>query len=114
MYDLPDNISFRDAAIKDLKKLDGSLRRIIIKQIIKVSKKPQAKSKGGYGIPLGNKSGNNLTGYLEIKLRDEGIRCIYKCVENDKACGMDVIIISIRQDEKVYREARKRIENPME
>ena len=50
-----------------------------------------------------------MSGYLEIKMRDDGIRCIYKCVKDDNL-GMDVIIISVRADEKVYNEAKRRIE----
>ncbi len=109
MEKLPDNVSFRVEAVSDFKKLDGSIQRKVIKQIIKVSKKPQSKNEGGYGIPLGKKTGNNLTGYLEIKMRDDGIRCIYKCIKEDNY-KMDVIIVSVRADEKVYKEAKRRIE----
>ncbi len=107
---IPDNVQFRPEAAEDLKKLDGSVRKRVIKQICKVSENPRSKTDGGLGIPLGNKLKNNLTGYLEIKLKSDGIRCIYKCIMKDPDMDlMDVIIISVRKDEQVYAEAYERI-----
>lgn len=63
---------------------------------------------GGYGKPLGNKTGTNLTNLLKIKFRDLGIRVVYKVVRLDGV--MKIIVVSARTDEQVYKEAGKRRE----
>jgi mRNA interferase RelE/StbE len=95
-------------AEKDARKLDPSIRPQIRKGIEKTLVNPLPKSEGGYGEPLGNKAGTNLTGLLRIKFRDLGIRVVYalKRIEGQ----MVVIVISVREDDKVYREAQRRRE----
>ena len=66
--------------LKDLKNLDQSQRYQVVKAIDKVSENPLPDSEGGYGKPLGSKSGKNLTGYLKIKLRKLGMRVVYLVV----------------------------------
>lgn len=61
---------------------------------------------GGYGKPLGNKSGTNLTNLMKIKLRDLGIWVVYKVERVGKV--MKIIVVSARTDEQVYNEAAKR------
>ena len=63
---------------------------------------------GGYGKPLENKSGTNLTNLLKIKFRDLGIRVVYKVERVDGV--MKIIVVSARTDEQVYKEAAKRRE----
>lgn len=60
-------------AIKDFQLLDRSLQRQVLKGILKVSQNPLPSPKG-YGKPLGNKRGTNLTGFFKIKYRGIGIR----------------------------------------
>ena len=99
-------IEYLEEAKKDLKKLDRSTQIIVLKGIDKVSENPLPAQQGGYGKPLGNKSGTNLTNLLKIKFRDIGIRVVYK-VEYT-ATVMKIIVISARADEQVYKEATKR------
>ena len=61
---------------------------------------------GGYGKPLGNRNGNNLTNFMKIKFRDIGIRVVYKVERIDGV--MKIIVVSARTDEQVYKEAAKR------
>ena len=92
-------IEFLEEAEKDMKKLDHSAQIQVLKGIMKVSKNPLPAEEGGYGKPLGNKSGT-------IKFRDLGIRVLYKI---ERVNGvMKIIVVSARTDEKVYREAAKR------
>ena len=63
-------IEYLEEAKKDLKKLDRSTQIIVLKGIDKVSENPLPAQQGGYGKPLGNKSGTNLTNLLKIKFRD--------------------------------------------
>lgn len=99
-------IEFLEEAEKDLKKLDHSIQLQVLKGIQKVSQNPLSVYEGGYGKPLGNKSGTNLTNLLKIKFRDLGIRVVYKTI----ALGniMKIIVISARTDEQVYQMAQKR------
>lgn len=58
------SIEFLEEAEKDLKKLDHSVQIQVLKGISKVSQNPLSAEEGGYGKPLGNKSGTNLTNLL--------------------------------------------------
>lgn len=100
-------IEYTDGAKADIKTLDGSQRKQVLKAMSKVSTNPLPFSEGGYGKPLGNKSGNNLTGYLKIKLRQLGIRVVYKLIREEDI--MKVIVISVRDDNAVYEIAADRI-----
>lgn len=99
-------IEFLDEAFNDLKSLDHSSQLQVIKGIQKVSKNPLPTYQGGYGKPLGNKNGCNLTNLLKIKFKDLGIRVVYKIEQIDTV--MKIIVISARTDEQVYKEAHKR------
>ena len=63
----------------------------------------------GIGKPLGSHAAANLSGYYKIKLRDLGYRVVYGLIREEKT--MKVIVITIRDDEAVYREAERRIAN---
>lgn len=102
------NIEFLLEAEKDLKKLDHSVQIQVLKGIRKVSQNPLSIQQGGYGKPLGNKTGINLTNLLKIKFRDLGIRVVYKVIQTDSI--MKIIVISARTDEQVFKEAEKRRE----
>ncbi len=91
---------------KDMRDLDGSPRMQVRKAIEKVRQNPLPTTEGGLGKPLGNKGGNDLTGFLKIKLRSAGIRVVYKVVRQEDE--MIVIVIGARADEEVYDIARQR------
>lgn len=101
-------IEFLEEAEKDMKKLDHSAQVQVLKGIRKVSQNPLSVEEGGYGNPLGNKIGINLTNLMKIKFRDIGIRVVYK-IERIEGI-MKIIVISARTDEQVYKEAAKRRE----
>ena len=101
-------IEFLEEAEKDMKKLDHSALVQVLKGIRKVSQNPLSVEEGGYGKPLGNKIGINLTNLMKIKFRDIGIRVVYK-IERIEGI-MKIIVISARTDEQVYKEAAKRRE----
>ena len=97
-------VKITDEAKNDLKKLDGSMKKQVLAGILKVSKAPLP-SPNGYGKPLGNKSGNNLTGFFKIKYRGIGIRVVYTLVL-EKAV-MNIVVVSKRDDEYCYDLATK-------
>ena len=99
-------LAFLDEALQDLRKLDGSQRKRVLKAIERVRANPLPKSEGGYGTPLGNKMSYDLTGLLNVKLRAEGIRMVYKVYRQEGM--MLVVIIGVREDAEVYRDAARR------
>ncbi|MCD8048334.1 MAG: type II toxin-antitoxin system RelE/ParE family toxin [Clostridia bacterium] len=101
-------VKYLPEAVKDLKKIDGSPRKLVRKAIAKVSENPLPVSEGGFGHPLGNKGGNDLTGFLKIKLRSSGIRVVYKVIRQNN--DMVIIVIGVREDDEVYDIATQRIE----
>lgn len=93
-------------AAKDLKNLAGNQRLLVVKAIDKVLRNPLPASEGGYGKPLGNKQGNDLSGFLKIKLKSAGIRVVYKLIRTETE--MLVVVIGARADDEVYETARHR------
>lgn len=87
--------------------LAGNQRILVAKAIRKVQQNPLSFQEEGYGKPLGNKHNNDLSGFLKIKLRNEGLCVVYKVVRT----GSEMLIIAIgaRKDEEVYGIASKRI-----
>ena len=91
----------------DYNQLTRRQQLITDKAIKRVKGNPLPNNEGGYGKPLGHKRGRNLTGYLKIKLRGEGIRIVYKLIRSD--AKFLVIVIGLREDEEVYQIAHERI-----
>ena len=93
------NVKFLSEAEADMHSLDNSLKKQILKGIAKVSTNPLP-IPTGYGKPLGNKGGNNLTRFFKIKYRGIGIRVVYTLVIEKKV--MNIVVISQRDDEYCY------------
>lgn len=101
-------LSFLPEAADDLESLDAPVRIRVLKAIEKVLTNPLPQFEGGPGKPLGKKRTYDLSGLLKIKLKADGIRVVYKLVrENDE---MRIIIVGVRSDEEVCREASRRRE----
>ncbi len=100
------SVEFLDEAQKDMKRLDRSVMPQILKGIRKVAQNPVSVHEGGYGRPLGNKNGSDLTGLYKIKFLDLGIRVVYKLIVTDTV--MKIVVVSARTDEQVYKEAVRR------
>ena len=99
---------FLPEAERDFKNLSGNERIIVAKALDKVIKNPLPANEGGCGKPLGNKQGNNLSGFLKIKLKSLGIRVVYRLIKIDGK--MLVVVIGARADDEVYETAKKRAE----
>ncbi|TNU96279.1 type II toxin-antitoxin system RelE/ParE family toxin [Eggerthella lenta] len=102
-------LSFLPEAREDLRALDGSQRMRVVKAIAKVQSNPLSSSEGGYGKPLGNKRLSQLSGLMKVKLKSDGIRIVYKLERIEHA--MRIVVIGVRSDDAVYREAQKRRES---
>ncbi len=83
----------------DFDRLDGSVKKKVLKQIVKLEKDPQ------YGDPLGNKAGIDLEGYYKLYADKKRIRIVYQPISS----VIKVIAIDKREDLEVYRLAMKRI-----
>ena len=83
----------------DFNRLDGSVKKRILKQLVKLEQNPK------YGDPLGNKAGINLEGYFKLYADKKRIRIIYE--EIDRI--IKIIAIDKRENMEVYRIALKRI-----
>ncbi|NLD37779.1 MAG: type II toxin-antitoxin system RelE/ParE family toxin [Desulfatiglans sp.] len=86
-------------AREDFDRLDGSVKKIVLKQLIKLEQNPE------YGNPLGNKAGINLEGYFKLYADKKRIRIIYEVMDHI----IKIIAIDKREDMEVYRQALKRI-----
>ena len=83
----------------DFNKLDGSVKKRVLKQLVKLERNPK------YGDPLGNKAGINLEGYFKLYADKRRIRIIYEEIDHI----IKIIAIDKREDMEVYRIALKRI-----
>ncbi|RSX50263.1 type II toxin-antitoxin system RelE family toxin [Bifidobacterium callimiconis] len=102
------SIEFTKAATKDVSRLREPARSHVHAMLARVAENPLPSTEGGYGKPLGHKQGGNLTGYFKVKLRGDGLRVVYRLERTERA--MIVIIVSIRDDGAVYKEAVRRIQ----
>ena len=91
---------------KGLKGLAHNQVIAVQKAIKKVKQNPQPQNEGGYGKLLGNKQGTNITNFLKIKLRGEGIHIVYKLIRTET--DMLIVVVGIREDEEVYEIAQAR------
>ena len=72
------NVRYLEEAYCDLKNLDNSIQKLVVKAIRKVSQNPLPNNEGGYGKPLSNQKDSKLAGLLKIKLLKAGIRIVYR------------------------------------
>jgi mRNA interferase RelE/StbE len=86
-------------AQEDFNELDGSVKKLILKQLVKLEQNPK------YGEPLGNKAGINLEGYFKLYADKKRIRIIYEKIDHI----IKIIAIDKREDLEVYHMALKRI-----
>ena len=83
----------------DFTRLDGSVKKQVLKQLVKLEQDPK------YGTPLGNKAGINLEGYFKLYAVRKQIRIVY----HESGQTIKIIAIDKRDDMEVYRIALKRI-----
>ncbi len=102
------DIIYSPDAFRDLAELSGGVQSRVIDAIERVSRNPLPQREGGYGVELGKKNGVDLSGLLKIKLKKSGVRVVYKLMRDDK--GMKIVVIGMRANSEVYKEAAKREE----
>lgn len=101
-------VNYLPEALKEMSRLDNSVRAQVKKAIDKVAKNPMPHFDGGLGEPLANRQGHDLSGLYKIKLRSIGIRVVYALMEIDGV--MLVVVVGARADNEVYDDAAIRRE----
>lgn len=99
-------VEFLPEAQKDFDGLAGNQQLLVAKALKKVQQNPVSIYDGGYGKPLGNKGGTDLTGLFKIKLRAAGLRVVYKLIYTETE--MLIVVVGARADDDVYQLAEKR------
>lgn len=92
----------------DLRRLDGSQRKAVQKNLLKLAVNPLPYTEGGYGKPLGKRSRSDLSGFLKVKMKRLGIRIVYQLVRTETE--VLIVVIGMRKDDEVYELAQKRIQ----
>lgn len=94
-------IKFHPAALKEFCELDGSVKKLVKKQLDKLKISPLL------GEELGNKNGYDLSGYRKMYACKKQIRIVYSVVEN--VLLVNIIAIGKREDMAVYQTAAERV-----
>lgn len=88
-------------AANDFKRLDGSVKKQVAKQLKKLEDAPHL------GVPLGNMKGFDLTGYYKLYAAKKAIRIVYRIIEDEIL--VEVVGIGKRADFEVYSEVARRL-----
>ncbi len=81
------------ASKKDFDRLDGSIKKIVLKKLIQLESNPFL------GKPLGNKAGIDLTGYYKLYAAGK-TRIVYQVIKQELM--ISVISIGKREDLAAY------------
>jgi len=91
-------LEFLEPALKEWRKLDGSIRQLFIKQLAKRLLSPH--------VPLAKLHGD-LQNTYKIKLRNAGYRLVYEVI--DRQLVILVIAVGRRDHDEVYLKASQRL-----
>lgn len=89
-------------AREDLRDLDGSARKIVLKAIDKLRDESEQR-----GLPLGSRQGGNLAAFRKLVVGDRDYRVVYR-VEQDGTLVV-VWVIGRRADNECYELALSRL-----
>lgn len=94
-------IKFHPMALQEFCSLDGSVKKLVKKQLDKLKTSPLL------GEELGNKNGYDLTGYRKMYACKKQIRIVYSVVKN--VLLVNIIAIGKREELEVYKTASERV-----
>ena len=92
-------------SLKDYKKLDWSIKKVIKKKIDELSEKPFL------GEELGHKHNIDLTGYYKIYVAKKSYRIVYRLITTEEVEIIEIWGIGKREKEEIYKLIGKRILN---
>ncbi len=93
-------VNFHEDAKRDLDSMDGRVKKLVLKQIVKIKDNPYL------GVILGNIGGMDLTGYRKTYADNKKIRIVYKIIKEKVI--VYIFAIGKREKEEVYKKALKR------
>jgi mRNA interferase RelE/StbE len=100
-------VQLTDDAREDLRDLDGSERKIVLKAIKKLERAPQL------GQPLGSRPSGNLTGFRKLVVGRKAYRIIYLVSDNaDQPDDTEIVVVWViaeRADNQAYELALGRL-----
>ena len=88
-------------AANDFRGLDGSIKRVVAKQLKKLEASPHL------GAPLGSRAGFDLAGYYKLYAMNKAIRIVYRIIDDEVV--VEVVGIGRRADLEVYAEVARRL-----
>lgn len=95
-------VQLTEDAREDLRDLDNSVQRQVIKGLTKLRENPSQR-----GQPLGRKSDNNLTTFRKLVVGNRGYRIVFRVEEDGTA--VVVWVIGPRADGEAYELAMTRL-----
>lgn len=92
-------VELTDDAREDLRDLDGSARKTVLKAIKKLEREPLR------GQPMGSRQSGNLTGFRKLVVGRNTYRIIYWVQENAEPDDAEIIVVWViaeRADNQAY------------
>lgn len=89
-------------AREDVRDLDGSARKIVLKAMKKLEDSPEQR-----GAPLGSQDGKNLTTFRKLVVGDRDYRIIYRVEDDGSICV--IWVVGRRVDQECYDLAASRL-----
>lgn len=99
-------VELTDDAREDLRDLDGSARKIVLKAIKKLEREPLR------GQPLGSRRSGNLTGFRKLVVGRNTYRIIYWAQESAEPDDAEIVVVWViaeRADNHAYELALGRL-----
>jgi len=96
------DVRLTSEAREDLRDLDGSAQRLVLKALKKLSDHPELR-----GAPLGSQVDGDLTNFRKLVVGDRDYRIVYKVEPDGSVCV--VWVIGKRVDRAVYELAVARV-----
>jgi mRNA interferase RelE/StbE len=94
-------VELTSEAAADFRVLDGSVKKLVAKQLKKLEEFPHL------GQPLGNMRDFDLSGYYKMYAVRKSIRIVYRIIE--EVIVVEVVGIGKRADFEVYAEVARRL-----
>jgi len=101
-------VQLTEDAREDLRDLEGSARKSVIKGLKKLEAAP-----GQYGEPLGSRQSGNLTGFRKLIVGNKTYRIIYWVQDNAENDDVDLVVVWViaeRADDQAYDLALSRLQ----
>lgn len=96
-------IRFTNDAANDLRRLDGSIQKQVIKKLSKLEENPFL------GKKLRNVQGNNLNGFFKLYVYSKTYRIIYRLITPAQIEIIEIVGIGRRNKEEIYQTIIKRL-----